>query len=201
MDEEALKKENEDLKAQLATAIKEKGDLEEINKTINVELSETKTHLLDKTDQFKKFRDLTKEEKAKMTDTELELMRRQESFEDEQKKFRDEQSAAQKKTFDDKLERMISEKSKGNKEVADKIRFNLARFKDPMTTDTEIEKVVSDSFNLVKVEAPDLVNSAISSEGRAGGEDKGDSFDTTPEGAAVAKAMGLGFANKKEEAK
>lgn len=108
------------------------------------ELAETKERLAkleNKDMNFKKLRDMTDAEREKLTMTELELKKRQESLEEEQTSFKQQ---VMKSHMDDALAVLAGE----DEEVRKKIMHNYERIKDDATTKDEIFRKMKDAYKL-----------------------------------------------------
>lgn len=200
MDElEQLKTKVTELTTQIQTLTTEKTTLEDANKKLNVDLTDAREHNREHGKNFKKFRDLNDKDKENMSQWELDLLKRQDDFEETSKKFQDDQAAWKKQQYDSKVDKLISEKSKGNKEVAEKLRFNFEKKLAGVQAETDeaISKKMDDAFGLVRHEAPDLVNSAINAGGRADDSAAPNGFAESQEGKSLAGALNLGYAKAK----
>lgn len=197
MDEiEKLKEQMATMQKQLEEATAKAATLEETNKKLNIDLTDAREHNTRKGQEFKKLRDLTDKEKADMSQWELNLLKKQEEMEEQQIKFQEEQKTYRETQHKEKLDKLINEHAKGNKELADKIRVNfdtkLGAFK--TETDEQLATKVKDALGLVKNESPDLVTAAVNSAGNPDEQGSGNRFSDSQEGKDLAGALGLGFA-------
>lgn len=194
MDLETALKEIEALKAKNT-------ELEGNNTKTASELAETKERLRQRGEEFKKLRDMTEEDKKKLTDTELNLLKRQEELDEKAKKIEDDQAKFLQDQRDTIINKYVNDYAKGNKELADKIRFNFDNTLKAVdaTDDASIAKKASSAFALVKQESPDLVTSAINSGGRSDDSAiNGNGFGDTQAGKELAGAMGLNLGKSTE---
>lgn len=201
---EKLKGENTTLTETNTKITKEKGELEKASKEKDVTIEDMKKHNAEKTDQLKKLRDLTAEEKAKLSAKEIEQMKRDEEFAEKQDQMAKEMAdfkTSQRKSVVDKL---VETHARGNKELADKIRFNLERLKDSELAldETTLAPLVEQSMNMLGSSTVDALRTAHNTGGQGGDGDKqGNSFADTKEGASLASALNLQSGKPAEGAK
>ncbi len=118
-------------------------------------------------ENFKKLRDMSKEEKELLSEKELELLKRQEANE----QIAQELQAKQDKFFQDQrasvLKNLVDKYAKGDVELAKKIEFNLAKIKDSELAMNEeaLTPLVKDSFNMLGAEITDAVRNAHNERG------------------------------------
>jgi len=129
---EKLKKEADTVKSELAQVKESLSKLE--NKDLN----------------FKRLRDMTESEKEKLTVTEMELKKRQESLEEEQKTWKEQVIESHK---NDALAVLASE----DEELRKKILFNYDRIKDDAVTKEQIAKKMKEAY-LLSVEKHAIIN-------------------------------------------
>jgi len=95
---------------------------------------------------FKQLRDMTEEEKAKLSASELELRERQERLEAEQKEFKNNIN----KNY---VEDALSLFSDGDKDLSEKIMFHYDRLIDKGETKDQIIKKMKDAFTLATAQS------------------------------------------------
>lgn len=194
MDLETALKEIEALKAKNT-------ELENNNTKTASELADTKERLRQRGEEFKKLRDMTEEDKKKLTDNELNLLKRQEELDEKAKQLEDNQAKFIKDQRDTIINKYVNEYSKGNKELAEKIRFNFDNTLKAVDAndDASIAKKASSAFALVKQESPDLVTSAINEGGRSDDSAiNGNGFADSEAGKNLAASMGLSLGKPAE---
>jgi hypothetical protein len=182
-----LSKENEDFKA---------GALEVANqmKAKDAEIEDMKLKAKERGEQFKKFRDMTAEEKELLTEKEKELLQRQEAQEEALKKFQNEQSEFTKKQKDALIDNLAMKKAGGNKELADKIKVTLSKIKDidSKATEAELGPEIDFAFNGLGIQTtPNPLSEAHNAGGSTGEYQTDGSFAETSEGKSLAGALGL----------
>ena len=118
-------------------------------------------------ENFKKLRDMSKEEKELLSEKELELLKRQEEVENQALTVKQQQD----KFFQDQRELQVKELingyAKGDVELAKKLEFGLGRIKDSelaMTKEALIP-LVKDAFNMLGAEVTDAVRNAHNERG------------------------------------
>ena len=118
-------------------------------------------------ENFKKLRDMSKEEKELLSEKELELLKRQEEVENQALSVKQQQD----KFFQDQrasvLKNLVDKYAKGDVELAKKIEFNLAKIKDSELAMNEeaLSPLVKDSFNMLGAEVTDAVRNAHNERG------------------------------------
>lgn len=180
-----------------AAADKAAADLAKATKTIGEKdavIAQKNDDIVKQRQSYKKLDEMTKEEKATMSDKEIELQQRQEKLEADAEKFRKDQAAAQQKEIDARIAREVSKYAGKDEALAQKIRDNYARIKDAgnAQTDEEVAKVASDAFNMLGVPRPDAVRNAMQgSGGDSTGKEGTTGFAETQQGLDLSKAMNL----------
>jgi chromosome segregation ATPase len=179
--------------ARIAELEAENKALNDSNTKLNVDLTDTKTRLQERSGEFKHLRDLTEKEKGELSAKELEIMKNQELLNDKAAKLEADQKAFQDAQRNSMIDRYINEHAHGNKDLADKIRFNFDKKLGSIEAGDEqsIAQKVKDSVALVKDVEPDLITSAINSGGRADESSVGAGFSDTDAGKSLAKSLGL----------
>lgn len=118
-------------------------------------------------ENFKKFRDMSKEEKELLSEREIEQLKRQDALAEETQALKDKQD----KFFQDQrasvLKNLVDKYAKGDVELAKKIEFNLAKIKDSELAMNEeaLSPLVKDSFNMLGAEVTDAVRNAHNERG------------------------------------
>lgn len=212
--EEALAKlkEQTDLNTKLQTdakaaADKATADLAKAQKTIGEKdavIAQKNDDIVKQRQSYKKLDDMTKEEKAAMSDKEIELQQRQEKHESDLAKFQADQKAALKKEVDARIAREVSKYAGKDETLAQKIRDNYARINDAekAQTDEEVGKIASEAFNMLGVPKPDAMRSVLGgSGGDTTGKESNTGFAETQQGKDMSKLMGLPEAPAPEPAK
>jgi len=164
--EEALKK--------IADLEAEKTALATTNAELTTQVGEKDAKILTLEDNakkqgenFKKLRDMSKEEKELLSEKELELLKRQEEVENQALSVKQQQD----KFFQDQrasvLKNLVDKYAKGDVELAKKIEFNLGRMKDSELAMNEeaLSPLVKDSFNMLGAEVTDAVRNAHNERG------------------------------------
>jgi hypothetical protein len=112
---------------------------------------------------------LTKEEKAKLSAQEIELMKRQEDLEERQKAWEE----SQRKTYlDDALDRIAGDDPK----LKEKIEHNFKRISGDAKTKKEIEERAVEAYNMLGLNQKNPLAAAINAGGDAPTE-KGETTD------------------------
>lgn len=194
MDLEQALKEIEALKAKNT-------ELENNNTKTSSELADTKERLRQRGEEFKKLRDMTEEDKKKLSDTELNLLKRQEELDEKAKGIEDAQAKFLQDQRNTIIDKYVNEHARGNKDLAEKIRFNFDNTLKAVDAndDASIAKKALSAFALVKQEAPDLVKSAVNEGGRSDDSAiNGNGFADSEAGKNLAGAMGLNLGKSAE---
>jgi len=145
---------------------------------------------------FKHLRDYSKEEKDLLTEKELELLQRSDKLEEDRAKDSQDRQTFEKTQKDERVNNLVNRLSRGDKEIADKIRVNLSRisgFDGAAVTEEALRPFVQDAFNMLGPVTPkvDPLMEAHQ-QGGATGEYKPDgSFAETADGKETANALGL----------
>lgn len=118
-------------------------------------------------ENFKKLRDMSKEEKELLSEKELELLKRQEEVETQALSIKEQQD----KFFQDQrasvLKNLVNKHARGDEELAKKIEFNLSKIKDSELAMNEesLTPIVKDAFNMLGGEVTDAVRMAHNERG------------------------------------
>jgi len=149
-------------------------------------------HAREKSEQFKKLRDMTTSEKELLSEKELELMKRQEGIEEISRKTAEDQQAFRQEQRASVLKGIVNKFARGDIELAKKIEFNIAKIKDSDLAMTEemLAPIVQDGFNMVGVAATDAVRNA-NNQGGSVPEYASDApnYANTPEGQELSAMM------------
>lgn len=131
-------------------------------------------------DEYKKLEDRTQEEKDKLSEAEIEIIKRQEKLESDTQAFQKLQADAAKKDLDARIDRTVGNLAGKDKDLAQKIRDNYGRIMDSAkaSTDEEVAKVASEAFNMLGVPKPDGARGALGAGGN-GAPDSGAGTDQT----------------------
>jgi len=118
-------------------------------------------------ENFKKLRDMSKEEKELLSEKELELLKRQEEVENQALTVKQQQDQFFKDQRAGVLKNLVDKYAKGDVELAKKIEFNLAKIKDSDLAMNEeaLTPLVKDSFNMLGAEVTDAVRNAHNERG------------------------------------
>ena len=118
-------------------------------------------------ENFKKLRDMTKEEKELLSEKELELLERQEKIEKDQADFLAKQEQFAKDQRNTVVKNLINRYARGDEELAKKIAFNLDKIKDSDKAMNEeaLAPLIKDSFNMLGTEVRDAVRDAHNERG------------------------------------
>lgn len=147
-----------DLEKELAQVRKERDEA-------MAKLTESERVRAEQSDNFRKLKDLTKEEKAKLSATEIELMKRQEALEEKEAKFVE----SQRQTYiDDALDRIAGDDAK----LKEKIMINYKRISGEANTKKEIEERTVEAYNMLGLNQKNPLAAAVNASGDApkGGE-------------------------------
>ncbi len=190
-----------ELEGKVSTLEKENNDYksgsEEFKKQMEekeVELARMRDEARERGLQFKKFRDLTTEEKELLSEKEKELLQRQELQEEEFEKFKTEQENFKKGQREALIDSLIAKKSGGNKEIADQIKISLSKLKDIDTkmTEADLSPDIDFVYNGLGIKtSPDPLTQANNFGGSSGEYTKDGSFAETNEGQQLAGMLGL----------
>lgn len=107
---------------------------------------------------FKRLRDLSDEEKSKLSASEIELRERQEKLEEEQKEFH-------KSVKESNIQEALSVFTEGNEDLKEKVMFHYNRLIDPGETREQILKKMKDAYIL----ATSVASNQLSPVSRAAG--------------------------------
>lgn len=138
---------------------------------------------------FKRLRDMTEEEKERLTDVEQDLKRKQEALEDDQKAFK---STTLNTWKSDALDRA----SGGNAELRKQIESAYDDFKGDAEDRSAIAERVAKAARLVQ--APPSLNPVTAAVGATGDAPTGTkkAFSETDEGKSLATSLGLGISKE-----
>jgi flagellar biosynthesis GTPase FlhF len=110
--------------------------------------------IAEKTNDLKRLRDMTEEQKKTYTAKELELMAQMENVQTEFESFKNQTEDYRKSTINNTIDKAIKMYSSGNEELANKIRENLEIINIPVNNEDDailkVEKAVALSGNVVK---------------------------------------------------
>lgn len=177
---EALEKELADIKEQNTGFM---NDLKERD----TEIENLRERAKEQGFNFKKFRDMSKEEKELMTEKEQELARRQDELEEQREKDRQEMENWKKSQRDTMINDAINKYANGNEEIANKIRLNLEKFKDfdTATTRESIQSLTDGAVKMLNEYKADPLRDAHNASGMPGEYKKSDDFTQTSDGQAL----------------
>lgn len=154
-------------------------------------------------DEYKKLEDRTQEEKDKLSEAEIEIIKRQEKLESDTQAFQKLQADAAKKDLDARIDRTVGNLAGKDKELAQKIRDNYGRIMDSAkaSTDEEVAKVASEAFNMLGVPKPDGARGALGGGGNGAadggvGNENNTGFAESQAGKDLSKMMNLPDAPK-----
>jgi len=157
-------------------------------KTLQAQFEETKLKLEkleNKEFNFKKLRDMTEAETAKLTATELSLKKQQEELEEKQRTF---ESSFITDIKHDVLSNIVGD----DEELKKKVELNYARLKDSESAKSrsEIEKLMKEALTLsVGIRGTNSLNSAINKTGDAPKTQS--STKLSDEALAIGKMLGI----------
>lgn len=143
-------------------------------------------------ENFKKLRDMTKEEKELLSEKELEVLKRQEEVESIASKNAEEIANFRKEQREGVVKGLINKFARGDEELAKKIAFNLSKIKDSELAMNEeaLTPLVQDSFNMLGSQVIDQVRQAHN-QGGAGADYKAGETDfaETEKGKGLSEAL------------
>lgn len=148
-------------------------------------------HAREQNSNWKKFRDMTKEDKEALTEKELELIQRNEAVEERAKELEEKQNSFLKDQRQAKVKELVKQYSKGDEEIAKKIEFNLSKIKDADLAIHEdaLAPLIKDSYNMLGSEVHDALRTAHNAGGGTADAPKTADFTATEEGKALEGAM------------
>jgi chromosome segregation ATPase len=152
--------------------------------TIKEELKQTKeslSRLSNKDMNFKKLRDMTEAEKEKLTATEMELKKRQESLEEEQRTWKEQVIESHK---NDSLAVLAGD----DEDLRKIILLNYDRIKDDATTKEQVAKKMKEAY-LLSTEKAHSMNPLLATGGLPPSSSKKN--EITPELKDLAKRFGV----------
>ena len=162
------------------------------------ELKDIKEKLLkleNKDFNFKKLRDMTKEDQEKLTTREVELLKRQESLEENQTNFIKSQK-------DSWMSEAIKQYTGGDEEKEKKIKYQVSRLNDDATTKEDIINKVKDAVGLAGLNNPGQSNPITEANAYYGSinnaKPRTDNFAESDRGEEAARKLGLGFIKAKD---
>ena len=124
---------------------------EDKSKTFQEELSKTKEQLAkfeNKDFNFKKLRDMSKEERETLNAKEMELLKRQEAIEEQQANFTKQQKETREKELGSYKEEYLEKFAGNDEEMKKKVLFHFNRLADEAITKSDIEKKMGDAWVL-----------------------------------------------------
>lgn len=204
--EQALAKIKE-LETANATLTTEKATVETKVATLNASVEQKdkditllKEKAIEQGKNFKLLRDMTKEEKDLLSEREVELLQRQEALEEARKTDVEAREKFQKDQKESIVNNLVTRLSRGDKEIADKIRVNLSKingFDAAAITEEAIKPFAQDAFNMLGPVTPkvDPLMEAHLAGGGTAEYKPSDNYAETKEGQDVAKGLGLLQAN------
>lgn len=184
----------EEALAKLATIEAEKEALATANAGLESMLSEKEAKIVDMTNHareqnsnWKKFRDMSKEDKEALTEKEIELIQRNEAVEERAREIEEKQNSFLKDQRAAKVNELIKGYAKGDKDIADKIAFNLSKIKDSELAIHEdaLAPLIKDSYNMLGSEVHDTLRAAHNATGATGVAPKEGNFTNTEEGKSL----------------
>lgn len=171
------------IQAQAETAAKElEAAKEQLTKFQNKDLN------------FQKLRDLTAEERKKLSTREIELMQRQEQLEEKQKGFVETQINSYK-------EEALAALAKGDEELRKKTLLHFDRIKDEATGREEIRRKMLDAYHLAKFDSATGSDPFAAAMGYTGGQapmNKAETAEFNAELKNLAGRFGLSEADLKK---
>ncbi len=188
-----LEEANTKLTSEVEDATKTKEQLENEKKDLSLRLQE-------KGSQFKKLRDLTKEEKEKLSQKELELMQRQEKLEEEQEAWVKRQEDERADNVKSWRENSISKLAGDDKDMKEKIEHHMGRFNDEIKSPEDAQRLAQEAYMIANPgQSPDPVGSAVNAQGASDRQGKTTDFAGTEEGKGLAASLNLKSAQPKKE--
>lgn len=190
---EALQSQVADLSAKVEETTKAKAELE-------TTLAQERERAKERAGEFKRFREMTDEEKAKLSATERALAEQQEHLSKRQEEIEKMAKENQEKTVNALRDSYIKRVSGGDEKTAELVRFHYGRLADVADTPEAIEKKVIDALTLAKP-GTQVDRSGFNFMGGFGGGDgapqggKGAGFGESSEGKDLAGRMGIKISN------
>ena len=170
--------------------VDEQPDLAKQIEEKDAELADVKDQLLklqNKDHNFKKLRDMTDEERDKLTDRETELMQRQDKLEEDQSQWSDKLITGHK---DDALNVLVG----NDEELRKKAEFHYKRIIDEATTKQEVADKMREAVLLAKGGenmGVDSISRAAGYHSGRGITDTGDKTKLSSEGKGLASRLGI----------
>jgi hypothetical protein len=199
----AMQKENADMKASNETLTKENGDFKDSNtklgediKERDLKIEEQAKQAKEQGDNFKKLRDMTKEEKELLSEQELGILARQEKLETDQAEFQKRQGEMTAKERTARIENLANKFAKGNKDLVAQIKINLSKldpaYLEKATTEEELTPFIDSALKMTGAGAgADPLRMAHNEGGGFGEVTKTDDYSGTKEGKDLSGMMGL----------
>lgn len=193
----ALEDENTSLKQQVNDLGVEKTKLIADIAERDTKITTLEANAQERSQQFKKFKEMTDAEKELLSEKEKELLQRQDALEEEREKDRLERVAFQKKQKDATIGNLANRLAKGDKDLAEQIKINLGKINPELLekaqTEEELTPYVQDAFNMTGAgnTQGDPLRNAINQDGIPAKVDGEKDFSDTKEGADLGKALGL----------
>lgn len=167
-----------------ATGVDLEKELEQARKDLadaTAKLTESERVRAEQADNFKKLKDLTKEERAKLSAGEIEVRKRLEELEEREAKFME----SQRQTYiDDALERIAGDDAK----LKEKIMINYKRISGEANTKKEIEERTVEAYNMLGLNQKNPLAAAVNASGDA---PKGASETSTARTKELAEGLAL----------
>lgn len=153
---------------------------------------------------FKKLRDMTKEESDLLSEKDKEILQRQEKLEEDQAEWQKGQAERDKKQKDQTIEALATKMAKGDKELISQIKINLGKLNPELLTkaitEADLTPLVDNAFKMTGAGiGPDALRSAHNHGGETAPVETKDGFGATKEGKSLAGAMGLSQATPEGE--
>jgi uncharacterized protein YdaT len=144
---------------------------EDKSKTFQEELSKTKEQLAkfeNKDFNFKKLRDMSKEEREALNAKEMELLKRQEAIEEQQVNFTKQQKETREKELSSYKEEYLEKFAGNDEEMKKKVLFHFNRLADEAITRSDIEKKMGDAWVLATGGRSSAINPVLNAMAKDG---------------------------------
>lgn len=141
-----------------------------------------------------RLKDLTDEEREKMSEKEIELHNTAKALQEQQEQLAKDQQEWKQKEITARVDKAVKGLVGSDQVLIDKVKGNYGRIKDAEKAESEdeIARLASEAFNMLGVEKPASVSDAMGHDGgSAPGQGSGNNFANSDAGKGLAQNMGL----------